>query len=298
MQANLLDSDCAAPLLHPQGLVMTSPSSSGSLAMDGDVLPAPSTKHVATLHTRLPRGDEVVLRQQAVDAGGARLGTTGTTLWLGAQVLSAYLASAIEAKPSRGRALELGAGVGYLALTVASLGYDVVTTDIEPVLSRVLAPNAAAAPQGCGAIEAREIDWFDAVRAAEAAKGGEANTAGEPRAGEGSRDASPSLALLDAQYDLVVTTDTIYAPEMTPALWAALERAAARRPGRRTPTVYIGLERRDPRVVDAALEMGRQRGCAMRRVAHERLVRALERVGWHWAPEDWEGIEVWKGKWR
>lgn len=250
--------------------------------MEGEVLPAPSTKHVATLHTRLPRGDEVVLRQQAVDADGARLGTTGTTLWLGAQVLSAYLSEAIKYKPHRGRALELGAGVGYLALTVASLGYDVVTSDIEPVVSRVLAPNAAAAPRGCGAIEAREIDWFDAVRAAEAS---------EPQSSE-------SLELLDAQYDLVVTTDTIYAPEMTPALWAALERAAAPKPGRRTPTVYIGLERRDPRVVDAAMEMGKQRGCTMRRVAHGRLVRALERAGWHWAPEDWEGIEVWKGKWR
>ncbi|GMK54207.1 hypothetical protein CspeluHIS016_0107930 [Cutaneotrichosporon spelunceum] len=253
-----------------------------------DVLPAPSTKHVATLHTRLPNGAEVTVRQQAVDVDGTRLGTTGTTLWLGAQVLSAYLASAIEFKPQRGRALELGAGVGYLALTAASLGYDVVTSDIEPVVSCVLAPNAAAAPRGCGRIEAREIDWFDAVRAAERRSGGD----------EGELEGSTSLALLDAQYDLVLTTDTIYAPEMTPALWAALERAAAPRPGRRTPTVYIGLERRDPRVVDAALEMGRQRGCTMRRVAHGRVVKALERAGWHWAPEDWEGIEVWKGKWR
>ncbi|TXT09878.1 uncharacterized protein COLE_03812 [Cutaneotrichosporon oleaginosum] len=253
--------------------------------METEVLPAPNTKHIATLHTRLPRGEEIVLLQQAVDVGGARLGTTGTTLWLGAQVLSAYLASAIEFKPNRGRALELGAGVGYLALTLASLGYDVVTSDIEPVVSRVLAPNAAAAPRGCGAIDAREIDWFDAVRAAQA---GEAGTEGR----------TESLALLDAQYDIVVTTDTIYAPEMTPALWAALERAAAPKPGRRTPTVYIGLERRDPRVVDAALEMGRQRGCTMRRVAHARLVKALEKAGWQWADEDWEGIEVWKGKWR
>ncbi|BEJ16991.1 hypothetical protein CspHIS471_0603920 [Cutaneotrichosporon sp. HIS471] len=264
--------------------------------MDTEVLPAPNTKHVATLHTRLPNGDEVTLLQQAVDADGTRLGTTGTTLWLGAQVLSAYLASAIEFKPNRGRALELGAGVGYLALTVASLGYDVLTSDIEPVVSRVLAPNAAAAPRGCGTIEAREIDWFDAVRAASEESGPSGSKEGGSTSGD--PKASASLALLDAQYDLVVTTDTIYAPEMTPALWAALERAAAPRPGRRTPTVYIGLERRDPRVVDAAMEMGRQRGCTMRRVAHGRVVKALERAGWHWGPDDWEGIEVWKGKWR
>lgn len=299
------------------------------------VLPAPSTKHIATLHTRLPRGDSVTLRQQAVEASGSRLGTTGTTLWLGAQVLSAYLNVAIsakgdddgsrasngglkaasngpngtgDAKPKpksrRPRALELGAGVGYLALTVASLGYDVTTTDIEPVLSRVLAPNVAVAPRGGGVIEARELDWFDAVDPP--SKNTDTSPQHLPPEPTSASTASslpsthpqPSLTLLDEEYDMVVTTDTIYAPNMTPALWAAIERVCAPRKGRRTPTLYIALERRDPRVVDAALEMGRSKGCTLRRIAQGRLVKALERAGWHWKPEDWEGVEVWKGKWR
>lgn len=301
---------------------------------DVDVLPAPSTKHVATLHTRLPRGDSVTLRQQAVEASGSRLGTTGTTLWLGAQVLSAYLNVAIspkgddegartsnvgakgtsapngdgagevaQPKPRRPRALELGAGVGYLALTVASLGYDVTTTDIEPVLSRVLAPNVAVAPRGGGVIEARELDWFDAVDSAPTKDDDRApqpppQGTSSSSSARGNPSSQSSLALLDAEYDMVVTTDTIYAPNMTPALWAAIERVCSPREGRRTPTLYIALERRDPRVVDAALEMGRAKGCTLRRIAQGRLVKALERAGWHWNPEDWEGVEVWKGRWR
>lgn len=270
-----------------------------------DVLPAPSTKHVATLHTRLPRGDSVTLRQQAVEASGSRLGTTGTTLWLGAQVLSAYLSAAMgkedggakapslsapAAKPekARPRALELGAGVGYLSLTVASLGYDVVTTDIEPVLSRVLAPNMTSAPKGSGSIEARELDWLDAI---------DSQSNSTPQQAS-SPPSQPSLALLDAEYDVVVTSDTIYAPNMTPALWAAIERVCSPRQGRKTPTLYIALERRDPRVVDAALELGKSKGCILRRVAQGRLVKALERAGWRWDAEDWEGVEVWKGKWK
>ncbi|KAL1408937.1 hypothetical protein Q8F55_005751 [Vanrija albida] len=234
-------------------------------------LPAPATKHVPALQHALPRSDVVLtLRQRTATAEGTDTGTTGTTLWLGAQVLAAYLAS-LPPPPPGATALELGAGVGYLALCLAGAGYAVTATDVEPVLSSVLSPNLDAGARVLGAnarVEAAELDW---VRVA---------AEGLP----------PSLVAPD----IVVTTDTVYAPHLIAPLWATLAAVCAR--GK--PAVYIALERRDPRMVDAGLEAGRDAGFELRRVAHGRVAKALDRAGWRWAPEDWAGVEVWRAKWR
>jgi len=81
-------------------------------------------------------------------------GTTGTTLWLSSQIVANYLLSLphphshphtspqAQTRPeTRERVLELGSGVGYLSLVLSSMGYDVVASDVEPVLSSVLLPN-------------------------------------------------------------------------------------------------------------------------------------------------------------
>ncbi|RSH84742.1 uncharacterized protein EHS24_006266 [Apiotrichum porosum] len=238
-------------------------------------LPAPATKHLATLQHPLPRGGAVTLQQRASEADN----TTGTTLWTGAQVLSAYLSKTVSSSTEKQTTvLELGAGIGFLALALAEAGLDVVTTDIEPVLS-VLSRNvgncAASLPAGSGSVRVAELDWL-------------------------AEDRPAAIAALDLPHiDMVVTADTVYAPHLSPALWATL--AAVCRPdpaaGHAGVPLYIALERRDPGLVDSSLEIGRQAGCDLRRVAHGRVAKIVERT-WGWKPEDWEGVEVWKGRFK
>ncbi|TXT10695.1 hypothetical protein VHUM_02200 [Vanrija humicola] len=250
-------------------------------------LPAPATKHVAALQHALPRSELVLtLRQRTATADGRDTGTTGTTLWLGGQVLAAYLASL---PPSPGAAVELGAGVGFLALSLAAAGHDVLATDVEPVLSAVLAPNLDAGVRvlGGAGVPARAtpalLDWVEVADALAAGRAPFANL-------------DPGAAAHIARADTLVTTDTLYAPHLIQPLWATLAAMCAGRD--RPPAVYLALERRDPRLVDAGLDGGREAGFELRRIAHGRVVKALDRAGWRWAPEDWAGVEVWRAKWR
>lgn len=251
-------------------------------------LPAPATKHVGALQHALPRSDVVLtLQQRTATADGKKdTGTTGTTLWLGGQVLAAYLASLPP--PAAGtRALELGAGVGFLALSLAASGYNVLATDVEPVLSTVLAPNvdtgARQLPAGSGSASAALIDWVAVA---------EAVGAGLPPFGS----LEPSAVEHITRADVVVTTDTLYAPYLIQPLWVTLAAICA--PRDKPPAVYLCLERRDPRLVDAGLDAGRAAGLEIRRVAHGRVAKALDRAGWKWAADDWAGVEVWRAKWK
>lgn len=92
-------------------------------------LPASMTKHVDLLRHAFPgdptSGVELVQRSRSIastsgggtvqndERAGEGTGTTGTTLWLGAQVMAAYVGETVG-KGSK-RVLELGGGVGYLA---------------------------------------------------------------------------------------------------------------------------------------------------------------------------------------
>lgn len=93
---------------------------------DSTSLPASLTKHMDNLEHPLPRQvssranlQQSVILQQRSSQGTDTTHTTGTTLWLGAQILSAYLAETLafttpSAQPRR-KAIELGGGVGFLA---------------------------------------------------------------------------------------------------------------------------------------------------------------------------------------
>lgn len=110
-------------------------------------LPASLTKHLPTLLHPLPRDSSIVfsLRQISSDtssreeqpnstlsdassdnkktAAAKGTGTTGTTLWMGAQIMSCYALETLgkgnvdlgKAGGRRKRVIELGGGVGYLA---------------------------------------------------------------------------------------------------------------------------------------------------------------------------------------
>lgn len=277
-------------------------------------LPASSTKHLDVISHPLPRDALTVLplEQLSSDPDSAKsTGTTGTTLWLGGQVLSCYLSSLplparSPAKPAK-RAIELGAGVGYLSLVLASLGYDVVSTDIPPVLENVLRPNvmvgldvlrrstaqtpvvsgitprpsplAAARGVECiGQVQVCELDWTTTT----------------------AHTVTPG-ADLDLSVDMIITSDTIYHPDLLPHLFrtiACISRSSLDNPQRSTsPTVYLCLERRDSRMVDTALSRAAEFGLHLKRVGHGRVAKCVEKTGWGWAEEDWQGVEVYKGRW-
>ncbi|WVQ84148.1 hypothetical protein IAT38_006295 [Cryptococcus sp. DSM 104549] len=295
-------------------------------------LPASQTKHLPLLTHPLPRHPSLhlSLRQISSDSStsSGSTGTTGTTLWLSAQVLSAYLSSlplpspsppagAVDSSVVPGaaaekrlpRVIELGAGIGYTALVLASLGWRVVATDIEPVLSGVLRPNVengrrALLQGGLSAdVEARELDWV-AVGGV-----GVGEDAGEDyrwlREGEGGDREG---------YDMIVMTDTFYAPHLIDPLWSTLIYLSSppHRPSsplppssststpstatpHKSPPIYIALEARDPTLIARALATGKAKGFELKKVG-KRVDKEVDRYGW--ASEDWEGVEVWKAKWK
>jgi hypothetical protein len=105
--------------------------------------PASLTKHLLLIHHPLPRQclppgaeqDESILRLKQIsfsnsssddnysrEKGASSTGTTGTTLWLGGQLMSCYIAETLPAgstlnngQRQHKRVLELGGGIGFLS---------------------------------------------------------------------------------------------------------------------------------------------------------------------------------------
>ena len=210
--------------------------------------------------------------------------STGRTVWLGAQVLSVYLADLLSASStscarSTQRAIDLGSGTGLVALSLAALGYRTLATDLPALVDGVLGANcsSSAASTLPGALVAAPLDWFD-------------STLHFPPAPH----APP--------FDLVTTADTVYDPALSAPLLRTLARLSLLgRPPLSPAPVYLALERRDPLLVDSFLASARDdHGFKLARVDHARLKRLVERTEAEggtlaWQDEaDWDGIEVWK----
>ena len=72
-------------------------------------LPAHYTKHLNTL--RYSIGHDLIVSLAQLDDGK----TNGTTLWLGAQCLSLFLANSRKRTLAHPKAVELGSGIGFTA---------------------------------------------------------------------------------------------------------------------------------------------------------------------------------------
>ncbi|WVO14197.1 hypothetical protein L204_101829 [Cryptococcus depauperatus] len=81
-------------------------------------IPASLTKHLSILHHPLPQDASILLPIRQVSStsssNGEGTGTTGTTLWSSAQVLSAYLAATLPSGMGK-KVIELGSGTGHRA---------------------------------------------------------------------------------------------------------------------------------------------------------------------------------------
>jgi predicted nicotinamide N-methyase len=167
-------------------------------------------------------------------------GAIGSVVWRGAVVLCELLARRRALVAGR-RVLELGAGVGLVALVAARLGAaSVLATDApgaEDVL-RLLRQNAAeggGAAAGSGAAAAAEAEA--AASAAEAAAAAAATEATEPVASSATTAAVVRVAALAwgaatwpgggeaADADLVLAADVVYEPTSALLLAETLARA-------------------------------------------------------------------------
>ncbi|THH33955.1 hypothetical protein EUX98_g225 [Antrodiella citrinella] len=251
-------------------------------------LPAHHTKHVQSLAYPF-RHSSFLINQ--LDDGA----TNGTALWLGAQCLAMYLADLYATKPTseRPQAVELGSGVGLTALALASMGWDVLATDLPQVIHAVLSANIAANASRLhtGSVHVRILDWTvppDTWSWSDAAAVAHASASQQPAL------APPTIA---PPFQLIISADTVYSPALITPFLRTLHALSALsfNASNRAPPVYICLERRDPAIADRTLTQAKEQwDFSVERVPHRKLQKAMKKGGLNWDPEDWEGIEIWK----
>ena len=150
------------------------------------------------------------------------LADVGLQVWRGALVVCDWLLAEDAARPWRGATIaELGGGVGAVSCLAAALGATALCTDghrgAVALAARNAARNAAAIEAAGGSVLARIVDWRAYADAAV--------------------DADDALGAAD----VVVAADCIYDDAATTALFDALRRALAARPGR---YAVVALEKR------------------------------------------------------
>ncbi|KDN41338.1 hypothetical protein K437DRAFT_178434 [Tilletiaria anomala UBC 951] len=249
---------------------------------------ASSTKHLTTLRYPLP-----FLRKYATLCQNDTSGSTGSSLWLSAQVMACYMqatadtyfASVPKARLASGqprpKALELGAGVGLNSVLLAAFGWDAFATDIEPSFSQVLNPTIESnrslfeGEGDTGTVNALPLDWCASDDVISSLVG---------RGNHGKETVQP--------IDFILTTDTLYAGDLVHPLLHTIKRLVT--PGH--TRVLLALERRDPVFVERAFDCARSIfGFSLHAVSQCELRQATEQFGnaqWDW--EELEDIEVWQ----
>ncbi|KDQ33220.1 hypothetical protein PLEOSDRAFT_1091377 [Pleurotus ostreatus PC15] len=248
-------------------------------------LPAHLTKHLPLLHYPF-RNNNFLLAQQNDGF------STGTALWLGAQCLSAFLAENFTSR-NRLKVIELGSGIGLTALAMSSLGWDVLATDLPHIISSVLAQNISRnLTRLSGSIQIQELDWTAELPWDDRSPGVTISTS--------SSASLPEAGALSPPFDLIVTADTIYTPELIQPLLRTLHALSKISvvPGSRPPLVFVCLERRDPELVDRFLACARDPWhFHTEQVQRKKITKAMEKSGLKWQREDWDDVEIWKLRW-
>ncbi|KAF7294986.1 HIT domain-containing protein [Mycena indigotica] len=174
--------------------------------------------------------------------------SNGTGLWLGAQVLSAFLGSSNAVKKGM-HVMEFGSGLGLTALYLAEkFGCKVVASDLPWVISKVLAPNISNNIERLsGTVLVRELDWtippgcwlWD-----------------HPTIIASPNHTPPIAQHLTTPFDLVLSADTIYRADLITPLLRSLHAVCTQSLAlsNRSPIVFVCLERRDPLLTDKALK--------------------------------------------
>ncbi|KIM49207.1 hypothetical protein M413DRAFT_15360 [Hebeloma cylindrosporum] len=257
--------------------------------------PAHLTKHIPLLS--YPFASSVFLLAQLSDGV-----SNGTALWLGGQCLALYLAQFhAKFKPANSsrppRAIELGSGIGLTALALASLGWDVLATDISHVISSVLDKNIknnlSALPIGSGRVQIRELDWC--VPQEKWAWDHELAIASH---NELPSPVAHSSELLCPPFDLIFSADTVYSMELVRPMLAtlhSLSRLSTSHPAStHFPPILLCIERRDPPLVDHLLNDAKDKwNFRVERIPHRKFVKIVEKST-HWNRSEWDDVELWR----
>jgi hypothetical protein len=229
--------------------------------------------------------------------------------------LAQYPPKSLHAIPRRPRALELGSGIGLTAwaflylvffppfiytfissLALASLGWDVLATDIPHVIQSVLknniTNNLAALPPGSGTVQVRELDWF--VSPANWTWDHESiiSNTSPP-----TPSSTPCPSLLRPPFDLIISADTVYASELLEPFLSTLYNLStlSMSVSSRQPPIFLCVERRDSLLLDRLLSDAKEKWKFItERIPHKKLTRSLEKSGIQWPKSDWDGVELWK----
>jgi hypothetical protein len=177
-------------------------------------------------------------------------------------------------------------------LALASLGWDVLATDIPHVIQSVLknnvTSNLAALPPDSGTVQVRELDWFVSP----------ANWAWDHKSiisHSSPLDPASTLCptLLCPPFDLIISADTVYASNLIEPLLRTLYTLSTL--SSRPPPIFLCVERRDPLLLDRLLAEAKEKWkFSVERIPHKKLARSLGKSGVHWENSDWDGVELWK----
>lgn len=170
------------------------------------------------------------------------------------------------------------------------MGWDVVATDLPNVIDSVLGQNVGDnAHLVSGNIQVRELDWM--VEPVHWSWTDTKSVSSPTLAGD-------SPVPLELPFDLIVTSDTLYIPQLAQPLLRTIHALASLSSGGdKSPLILLCFERRDPLLIDQALNDARKVwGLKPERIPQKKLAQAMRRAGLEWNKEDWDGVELWKLK--
>ncbi|CAO1637831.1 unnamed protein product [Sympodiomycopsis kandeliae] len=231
-------------------------------------LPAYDTKEREVLSYRLQELDVTLAIRQS-----STTGSTSSSVWLSSQVLVAYLLQQGNYDKSSSVVVELGAGTGFLSLTMACTGQyrRVISTDLADVVDTLLSENINSdhnrrLVHPGTQLSVYALDW--------------------------SVPHLPHDLLSSSEDLLVVATDTIYAPHLILPFWTTFKSLLQHGSSSRG---LIAIEQRDPMLIDQAWQVAKSAPLhlSLNRIPDEIVTECVER-SLRWDNKDiWDGVELW-----
>ncbi|PWN21851.1 hypothetical protein BCV69DRAFT_157432 [Microstroma glucosiphilum] len=277
--------------------------------------PAYDTKHLDVLQYNVPELNLTLTLHQS-----STTHSTSSSLWLSSQVLAAYLLHTprYARNPRRGAlAVELGAGVGFLSVLLAHMGWDVRATDLPEVLRGVMKKNgrenAVLERLGMkGRMRRRELDWEQwtgTVEEVQRLTSSASDSSASSSSSSSSEEENAPSQDEARRINLVLATDTLYVPHLVEPFWrtfSSLLTSSSSSSGSAVqaelqpelqPETHglVALERRDSPFITSSLEAAQRFGLQLTRVSQKKL-RRIVRDALKWEEEVWCGVEIWEVK--
>lgn len=161
-------------------------------------------------------------------------------------------------------------------------GFYVMATDVQDIVDNVLMPNIndnAPLFQNASSLQVQTLDWTQGEDVWKTSKPSYC-----------SRCVGAVCECGRHDFDLIVTSDTIYKPEFVQPLLETMQFLC--RP--RNAKIVLALERRDSASIDSFLDQASDAGFARVQVKPLRISKALKNAEIRWTREDWAGIEIYE----